>query len=163
FDEAVGGGRVLDVGCNPGWETATFARRGDDVVGIDLAETFCRRTADRVPDAGVARMDMRHLGVPTDGVDGVWALASLVHVPRDQVSGVLSEFARVLRPGGTLLVAVKAGEGTTRGDTYPGDERTVTLFEADELRALLAEAGFAASLLGDDEWIRFLGRTESLR
>ena len=160
--------RVLDAGCGPGWETAAFADAGLDPVAIDLTAAFATRTAARVPAAGVARADMRVLPVAADRFDGLWACASFLHVPRGDAPGTLSEFARVLRPGGAFAFSVKRGEGRRVGDTYDGDRRQFTLYEPDELRGLLADAGFGVVTLdvgsaeGDpDAWLTGLARLES--
>lgn len=151
--------RVLDAGCGPGWETETFADWGADVVAIDLTSAFARRTADRVPDASVARMDMRHLGLPSESLDGVWACASFLHVPRDDAQATLASFATVLRPGGALLLAVKQGDGTRQGDSYDGDERRFTLYRPAELREMLVEAGLTPEWVeADGDWVTVLAR-----
>lgn len=159
--------RVLDAGCGPGWETATFAERGFDPVAVDLTRSFPARTAERVPSAAVARADMRALPLATAVVDGVWACASFLHVPRADAPGTLAEFGRVLRPGGALTLSVKRGTGTAVGDGYGGDERRFTLYEPEELRGLLADVGFAVAALdaddpsGDpDAWVTALARRE---
>jgi len=136
--------RVLDVGCGPGWETETFDDRGYDAVGVDLTQTFLDR-AQRRHEGRYLRGDMRRLPVATGSVDGVWALASLLHLPRDDVDDALSEFARVCRPGGTLFCAVKHGDGTVRGSTYDDDSRHFTLYGESELNERLAAAGFTVT------------------
>lgn len=163
FCAAVDGERVLDVGCGPGWETATFADRGLDAVGVDLSRAFLERAADE-GGGRFLRGDMRRLPVAADAVDGVWALASLLHLPRSAVDDALAEFARVARPDAALFVAVKQGEGTTTGDSYPGDDRAFTLYREPELRERVREAGFAVVESdvehGGDGWVRVLARRE---
>lgn len=66
FLDSVAGDRVLDVGCGPGWETETFAERGYDPVGVDLAPAFLRMASDRTVTGRFARMDMRRLAVGDD-------------------------------------------------------------------------------------------------
>jgi SAM-dependent methyltransferase len=158
FCERVDGGRVLDVGCGPGWETAEFASRGFDSVGVDLSPAFLARAAARDGPAGVVRADMRTLPVATDAVDGVWALASLLHLPRVDVDAALAEFARVCRPDGTLFVAVKHGTGDYEGDTYDGDARRFTLYEPAAIESRVADAGFDVDRVsvaeGGDGWVQ---------
>jgi SAM-dependent methyltransferase len=166
FDEAVDGRRVLDVGCGPGWETETFAKRGYEVLGVDLTLAFLDRAAERVgvgdgsgdgdlPNAALARMDMRDLGVAQGSIDGLWACASFLHVPREDAPATLAEFARVLAPGGVLVLSVKEGEGQMSGDGYEGDERTFTLYRPDELRATVADVGLTTTWTetNDDGWL----------
>lgn len=153
--------RVADVGCGPGWETETFASRGHDAVGIDITEVFLAVARERTPDASFVRMDMRHLGLATDAFDGLWACASVLHLPRADVPETLSEFRRVLTPGGVACLSVKRGHGTETGTVYATDERRFTLYEPDEFEALLGDAGFDVESIGTDEadeWIQAMAR-----
>lgn len=152
---------VADVGCGPGWESATFVERGHEVVGIDLTPAFLRAARSEAPPAAFARMDMRQLGFEDDAFDGLWACASFLHVPRDDAPDALAEFHRTLRPRGTLSLAVKRGDGERGGQAYAEDRRRFTLYRPDELRAMVADAGFTVELVdgdGDTEWIHLLGR-----
>lgn len=163
FCSMTDGDRVLDAGCGPGWETETFDERGYDPVGLDLSAAFLERGRDR--HAGrYLRGDMRRVPVANDSVDGVWALASLLHLPRGDADAALAEFARVCRPGGTLFVAVKDGDGTMAGDSYETDRRTFTLYREADLRERIAAAGFAVveseTDPGGDGWVRVLARRE---
>lgn len=159
--------RVLDAGCGPGWESAAFAERGCSVLAIDLARAFLAQTRERVERAGVpadpARMDMRRLGVRADALDGVWACASFLHVPRAEAPGTLAEFARALRPGGVLMLAVKRGSGVRVTDAYEGDGRRFVLYQPDEIRGMVEAAGFDVEFRHVDEgqrreWIVLLAR-----
>jgi SAM-dependent methyltransferase len=144
------GARIVDAGCGPGWETATFEKRGHEPVGIDLAPAFLGATKENT-GGDLARMDMRELGIATDAVHGVWACASFLHVPREDAPGALAEFRRVLRSGGVLQLVVKCGEGTKAGDGYEDDEREFTLYRPAEIRELVGEAGFAVRRVEEDE------------
>lgn len=165
FCDRVDDGRILDVGCGPGWETETFEGRGYDAVGVDLSRAFLDRARSR--HAGrYLRGDMRRLPVASGRVDGVWAMASLLHLPRSDADAALSEFARVCRPGGTLFCAVKAGDGTVRGDSYDEDRRQFTLYEESELGERVRRAGFTVldserdgeEGPRDDGWVRVFAR-----
>jgi len=160
LDDATEGerARVADVGCGPGWESATFAERGHEVVGVDLTPAFLRLARDEAPAASFARMDMRSLGLATDAVDGLWACASFLHVPREDAPATVREFRRALRPGGVVCLSVKHGRGEREGDTYAEDGRRFTLYRSEELRELVADAGFEVESVSDGEWIRLLAR-----
>lgn len=154
--------RVVDMGCGPGWETETFASRGHDAVGIDITGAFLALARERTPDASFARMDMRRLGLAANAFDGLWACASVLHLPRTDVPRTLSEFRRVLSPGGVVCLSVKRGHGTETGTVYgAADERRFTLYEPNELEILLANAGLDVESIGTDEadeWIRAMVR-----
>ena len=156
-------GPVLDVGCGPGWETAELAAQGYRTLGIDVSQELLQHAHAHLQhelgdaaflDAAVAAMDMRTLGIPDDTVGGIWACASVHHVPRKAVSEVLDEFARVLEAGGALAVSVKRGDGTTTGDAYPEDERHFTRYQPRELESKLGAAGFESSHIdASEEWL----------
>lgn len=163
FLDALDGDRVLDVGCGPGWETASFCEAGLTVTGIDLSPSFLEMASDEVPGASFARMDMRRLGFADSSFDGLWACASFHHVPRDRAAPTLAEFHRVLGPGGVVQLTCKRGEGgttETTGDTF-GDEdrRRLVRYAPDELRDLAVREGFRVERLAtSDDWIDLLLR-----
>ncbi|WP_254535541.1 class I SAM-dependent methyltransferase [Halomarina litorea] len=160
FDASLApGSRVLDVGCGPGWESATLLERGHDVTAIDLSASFLRAAGEVAPDAARSRMDMRELAVADGRFDGVWALASFLHVPREDAPSTLREFARVLDEGGVLFCGVKRGSGECLGRAYDGDDRRFTLYEPEEFRGLVERAGFdVSSLQSEDGWLQVLAR-----
>jgi SAM-dependent methyltransferase len=148
------GDRVLDVGCGPGWETASFGERGYDAIGIDLTPAFLDIATDAAPTESFARMDMRRLGFGCQTFDGLWSCASFLHVPRSDAHSTLAEFHRVLRPGGVLALAVKQGDGERTGNTYENDERQFTLYSVDDIHGKVKTAGFTIEECTADDWIQ---------
>lgn len=147
--------RVVDVGCGPGWETATLREAGFDVLAADITPSFLAAVRDRTPGARFLRADMRDLPLAADVADGVFALASILHVPEAEVDDALAEFARVLGDGGVLTVVTKRAGGAAPDSPYgERDRRHVEFYEAGELRERIERAGFAIdSLDGDDRWL----------
>lgn len=165
FFDALQGKRVLDVGCGPGSDTETFAGREYDVTGLDVTASFLASAREAVPDARFALGDMRHLPFADGSFDGVWASASLLHVPRADVPGTLSEFARVLDDGGVLYCSLKHGEESG----FDADGRFFERHTPGEVASALVEAGFrpervTTSDSDDDvseaEWVQALARVE---
>lgn len=159
------GERVLDIGCGPGWESATFREHGLDVTAIDLSRSFLDAAGEVAPEASRARMDMRALGFAEASFDGLWSCASFLHVPRADAVGTLREFRRVLRTDGVLFCAVARGEGmrTSETGTYgERDERHFTLYTPESLRERILDAGFTVETLDEsgDEWLHLLARVE---
>lgn len=151
-------GRIADVGCGPGWESATFAENGHEVVGVDLTPAFLDVAQDEAPTASFARMDMRQLGLAEDSVDGLWACASFLHVPRQDAPATLEGFRRVVRSGGVVYLSVARGDGETEGESYDEDSRQFTLYQSDELRAMAEDAGLTVERVSDGDWIQLLAR-----
>lgn len=90
--------------------------------------------------------DARALPVADGVVDGVLALASLLHLPRPDLPVALAEIARVLRPGGHVAVALKEGEGEYADPAG----RHFTLWDAAGLDAALARAGLRVAHASSD-------------
>lgn len=106
--------RILDLGCGAGRDTRFLAERGFTVVGLDAARAelaLARRASPRLP---LLLGDARQLPLAARSVDGVYCFG-LLHeftgpAADADVAAILVETRRVLRPGGTLILAVLAGE-----------------------------------------------------
>lgn len=132
-------GRVLDAGCGPGHWTHHLARRGIDVRGIDLAPSFIARARSRFP--GV-RFDVGSICTieELDGaLGGVLSWFSTIHFPPPEIPTPLREFARVLQPGGHLLVGHFVGP-----TVEPFDHAVARAYRwpIDALREVLEASGF---------------------
>lgn len=93
---------VLDVGGGTGGVSAPLRDRVAGVLVVEPGEALVRRGRDRYPRIGFAVGDGRALPLPDASVDAVLLVEVLHHVRN--ASAVLAEAARVLRPGGSLLV-----------------------------------------------------------
>ena len=102
-------GVVLDIGCGPGYDTALLAEQGLTAVGLDLSLAMLCAAGNQWR-YNLVQADMRNLPLSATAV-GIWACASLLHLPQTAVPATLREFARVLQPGGILYLSVKQGEG----------------------------------------------------
>jgi ubiquinone/menaquinone biosynthesis C-methylase UbiE len=163
--------RLLDAGCGQGGPA--LARLPDEIstVGVDISRSQLERATERVPRAALAQADMTNLPVETDTVDAVTAFHSLIHVPETEHQQVIDEFARVLRPGGRLLVSegTNSWHGTNPGWLDSDTEMAWTIAGAERTREQLRSAGFriveeetAADELADEEskWTFFTAERE---
>jgi len=135
---------VLDVGCGPGHDTDYFVEQGMNVTGIDLSAEFLDIARGNIPDAAFRRMDMRDTGFDDNSFDGIWACASVHHVPKDQIQAVLNEFRRILKNRGVVFIAVKQGddETTVEKPHYDGGQKFFAFYRVDEMKQHLTDAGF---------------------
>ncbi|MFC7194448.1 class I SAM-dependent methyltransferase [Halosimplex aquaticum] len=141
----------------PGWESAAFAEAGFDPVSFDLTLSFLDQTRERVPGATVVRGDMRALPFADDGFDGLWACASLLHVPEAEVPATLDDFERVLRDGGVVLVSLKRSDAPVdrdRESPYDADERHFERYDPETVTELFTDAGFTVRDVGaEGDWV----------
>lgn len=93
---------ILDFGCGPGRDLKTFAARGHQVVGLDGSASFAAM-ARRYSGCEVWQQDFLELDLPTAAFDGIFANASLFHVPSQELPRVLRELAAALKPRGVLF------------------------------------------------------------
>ena len=103
--------RVLDVGCGDGARTLANLPAGS--VGLDFSRAGLELATETVPGARLVQGDMTDLPVADDSVDGITAYHAVFHVPRERHPEVYREFARVLRPGGVVLMTLPSGNFET--------------------------------------------------
>src|SRR5215472_4079310 len=106
-------GNALDAACGTGRYAEYLAARGHQVVGVDSSPEMLDRARARIPHCEFLLGDLHHLPLPDDGVDIVVSGLALAHVPA--LEPVMAEFARVLRPGGHLVISDTHHEQILRG------------------------------------------------
>ncbi|GAD53482.1 methyltransferase [Halarchaeum acidiphilum MH1-52-1] len=138
------GARVLDAGCGSGVPVLSRFDLAFDVVGLDLSREQLERAHERSPTAGLAQGDMSALPFRDGAFDGLVALHSIIHVPRDAHPSVYREFHRVLAAGAPALVTTgtDAYEGGTPNWLGSGVEMHWSFPAAEETLAALRDAGF---------------------
>ena len=100
--EAPGPFTLLDLGCGPGRDLKTFSALGHRAIGLDGSNEFATM-ARAWSGCEVWRQDFLHLDLPPAMFDGVFANASLFHVPSLALPGVLAALHATLKPGGVLF------------------------------------------------------------
>ncbi|MGF2950540.1 class I SAM-dependent methyltransferase [Microbacterium alcoholitolerans] len=136
-------GRLLDAGCGPGHWTQ-FLHDGDspgsrDVLGIDLSAEFIAHAGSQYPQLTFVRGSFAELPLPDASLGGILAWYSLIHTPPEDLPAVLAEFARVLAPGGSILVGFF--DGTPR-ERFSHAVTAAYYWTPDALAEILDDAGF---------------------
>src|SRR5688572_28121749 len=101
--------RVLDFGCGPGRDLLELQRRGHEAVGLEGCEAFVRM-ARELTGATVLHQQFLSLALPEACFDGVFANASLFHVPTQELPRVIRELWSCLVPGGALFCSNPRGD-----------------------------------------------------
>jgi SAM-dependent methyltransferase len=128
---------ILDLGCGPGRDLVAFRELGHEAVGLDGSEAFVRM-ARELSGCEVLHQNFLALDLAADRFDGVFANASLFHVPRQELLRVLGELRDALRPGGVLFSSNPRGENREGWD----GERFGAFHDLAQWRHYLTGAGF---------------------
>jgi SAM-dependent methyltransferase len=132
---------ILDFGCGPGRDLKRFTELGHIAVGLDGAAEFVAR-ARTFSGCEVWQQDFLKLNLPDRHFDGVFANATLFHIPSQELPRVLQQFHATLKPGGVLFSSnprATEGEGTQEGWNR---ERYGAYHDLDTWRNYLNAAGF---------------------
>ncbi len=128
---------VLDLGCGPGRDLHFFRSLGHDAVGLDGSKELVAM-ARHYSGCEVLHQDFLALELPESRFDGVFANASLFHVPSQELPRVLLELHAALKPDGVLFCSNPRGnnEEGLSGDRYN------CFFDLDTWRDYVSAAGF---------------------
>lgn len=157
------GGRILDAGCGSGRDSLAFKKHGYSVVAFDASSEMCRK-ASKLIGQEVWQMKFDEISFDEE-FDGVWACASLLHVPSEELPMILGKLYKALVTNGALYVSFKYGEGkTTRG------ERTFVDFTEESVKILIDRSGFEVIECGissdsrpdraDEKWINAIAKKQ---
>ena len=133
-------GKILDLGCGPGRDLVAFAKQGHEAIGLDATPAFVQM-AKQVSGCEVWQQSFLSLDLPPDTFDGIFANASLIHVPRRDMVRVLQDLHRALVPGGAIVMSVCRGDAEGYSPRPTGYRYTAG-WEYETLAPCLEEAGF---------------------
>ncbi len=128
---------ILDLGCGPGRDLRRFAELGHEAVGLDGSGAFVAM-ARAATDCEVLHQDFLALDLPPSRFDGVFANASLFHVPSSRLARALRELAKTLKPGGVLFCSNPRG----RNEEGWAGGRYGCFHDLETWRAYVEAAGF---------------------
>jgi SAM-dependent methyltransferase len=128
---------LLDFGCGPGRDLAAFAALGHQVIGLEGCAALAAM-ARQQSGCAVWEQDFLALQLPAGHFDGIFANASLFHVPSQALPRVLSELHAALKPAGVLF------SSNPRGNNEEGwnGERYAVYHHLEGWRRFLRAAGF---------------------
>ena len=123
------GGTILDAGCGSGRDSKEFLRRGYVVTALDASAEMAR-LASAYTGLQVFHLRFEEMEF-VSAFDGIWASASLLHVPRASMHAALEKLINALKPGGICYMSFKLGDRErTEGGRYFNDQNEESLTEA---------------------------------
>lgn len=128
------GGKILDAGCGSGRDTLYFLKQGYEVVAMDASEEMVRLSSELT---GKQTKLLKFEDVKFNKeFDGIWACASLLHVPKAEIQFIMKKLVNGLKNNGIFYGSFKYGEGEEiRG------ERFFNFYDENSLRELITEVG----------------------
>lgn len=149
------GGSILEIGCGAGNHSAVMLAEGFSVRATDgspeMAEIASQRLGHAVEAMRFDQLDTH------EAYDGVWASACLLHVPRDELAGILARTHRALKPSGVFYASYKMGEGDGRDSLG----RYYNYASPEWLEATYASAGPWITLTSDTNVIQSFDETSA--
>lgn len=178
-----GGSKVLDCGCGSGVQSKVLFETGLEVVGLDLSPKMVSEAKKSVPEAkfvvgDMTMLDQRLYPEPirsehhgrrlAEGFDGVYARASLLHIPKKLIPKVLKSIRKILTNDGIFYLALKEGEGESEVEEERYGKRIrrfFSFFKTTEIKKLLSQSGFKIVFLvrhkrhvTSQPWLQVLAR-----
>lgn len=136
---------ILDLGCGHGKDIGIFLEENFQVTGIDLCDAFIKMTSNKYPQANILKQDIRYPEFEDNYFDAIWASASILHVPRNQVDETFNNIYKILKPKGIFYSSFQIGsDENIKSKLYGGKSRKryFAQYSGKELENKISKAGF---------------------
>ena len=153
-------GRILDFGCGSGRDAKYFYDRGFDVDAVDGSEELCK-LASEYTGLHVKQMLFSDLDV-VEKYDGIWACASILHLPSLDLRNVLLKMIKAIKNGGVIYASFKYGEfeGMRNGRYFTDlTETSLKKYIADIENIKMVDlwiTGDVRTDRGDEKWLNLI-------
>ncbi len=126
------GSSILDTGCGSGRDSLAFKQKGYSVQAFDASEAMVEATREhaQVPVRKLTFQEMDYI----EEFDGIWACASLLHVPKQELKAVFSLLARALKPKGFLYCSFK-----NREESFEKEGRIFSCFTPESMQEFIQD------------------------
>jgi len=161
---------LLDLGCGAGQDSRYLTSLGHRVIGLDRTMPLLQFAKRQAPSVPFVRADLRALPIRAGSVDGIWAAASLIHLQKKTVTGVLAALRHLVKPEGFVAVTFTYGCNSRikRTGWMPG--RYFARWRKEELARTLRRTGWTVlslRVVSNQErkgrWINVIAAGRSLR
>ncbi|MFA6446052.1 MAG: class I SAM-dependent methyltransferase [Candidatus Paceibacterota bacterium] len=161
---------ILDVGCGAGLKSKYLSEKGLGVTGIDISNKLIEIAKREVPDVLFYVMDMNDIENLHMKFDGVFAQASLLHIPKNNIFEVITKLISVINDAGFLYIGVKGidasgkEEDVLKENDYGYDyERFFSYYRMEELEKYLKDLNLNiiyknSSRVGKTDWLQIIGQ-----
>jgi len=102
------GALIVDLGCGAGRDSKAFMERGFRVIAVDGSKELATVAAEYIGQEVLCETFQQYM--PATMVDGIWACASLLHLPEDEIKEVIAKLTEKLNPDGVFYMSFKNGD-----------------------------------------------------
>jgi SAM-dependent methyltransferase len=133
---------LLDLGCGAGQDARYLTRADYRVIALDRTMPLLQFAKGQTPSVPLVLADMRALPIRIGSLDGIWAAASLIHLPKKTAPSVLAALRHLVKLEGLLAATFTYGTNSRmkRAGWMPG--RFFARWKKDELARALRRAGW---------------------
>jgi SAM-dependent methyltransferase len=131
--------KIIDLGSGPGRDALLFKERGLNPVCVDISDAMVKICKDRGLES--YQMDIENLSFEDGAFSGVWAYASLIHIPKNRIYNTLARISEILQLGAPFFVGMVEGDGEVlyRSKKHQEKSRLFARYKDAEFRAILNE------------------------
>jgi ubiquinone/menaquinone biosynthesis C-methylase UbiE len=138
------GARVLDAGCGGGVPITRYLVQLFDVTGVDFSAKQIELARNLIPNAKFTCEDIIDLAFDDESFDAICSYYAIIHIPRTQYRGILTNFYRMLKPRGLALLCLGAGELRSDIADFHGTRMYWSHYGPEKYLQLLRECGYDA-------------------
>ncbi len=131
------GRKILDLGSGSGDHALYFEQKGLDVTAVDLSSEMVKLS--RYKGINTIQMDIENLEFKDNTFNGIWAVTSLLHIPKRKLRKVIDKLGKILKKDGLLYICMKEGEGERLEKEPNGSERFFSYWKEEELKKLFKD------------------------
>lgn len=135
-------GKVLEIGSGGGRDAKFIIGAGYDYVGTDISEGLLKIARENNPGATFYQKSVYDLDFPENSLDGFWAIAVLLHIPKTRIDEALQNIHKVIKADGIGVIALKQGEGESMENPPEGGERFFAYYNLEEFKNILSKNNF---------------------
>jgi SAM-dependent methyltransferase len=148
FELAGAGGPVADIGCGPGQVTRYLHDGGATATGIDLSAGMVAAAQAASPEVEFRQGSMLDLPLKDGLLAAIVSFYAIIHLRPEEIGVAFQEFRRVLRPGGSLLLAFHVGEQRIHRDERWDQPVDLDFYflDPEAIEAALTDSGFTVEM-----------------
>jgi ubiquinone/menaquinone biosynthesis C-methylase UbiE len=143
FQNYLPAGKIIDLGCGGGADSAWFVKNNYEYIGIDASQGMLAEASKSYPNTKFLLKDFYNLDFPKNSFDGFWSACSLLHIPKNRINTALNNIRKILKPRAVGFISIKKGTNFSKKAWHEsGRERFFAYYQQDEFAKILKNQGF---------------------